>query len=305
MALVINIKKTKAPIGASLVVVSSVFYASYGIWTKLMGDFFGGYTASAYRSVLVLLILIPIALFYRALEPLNLKRAWPGLAGMFLGSLIIWGPLYYAILHAGIGISIASNYACYIVGMLVLGWLFNREKFSADKWLSAALGIAGLGLVFSSSFTGFGWLALSAAAISGFGAAIVMFAVKKVPYSTTQSTIAAWSASVVANTLMAFLITETRPTFDLHIEWLYMLFFAIASVIASLALVKGLKLIDAGAAGVLGLLEIVFGIIFGVVFFHERPGALVLVGAATIIIAASIPYIKEYRADQGTAIKSR
>ena len=52
----------KAPLGASFIILSSVFYASYGIWVKLMGNFFGGYMASALRSVLVLLFLVPLAL---------------------------------------------------------------------------------------------------------------------------------------------------------------------------------------------------------------------------------------------------
>lgn len=67
-------KRTKAPLGASLVVVSSVFYASYGIWTKLMGSYFEGYTASALRSVLVLVILVPVAVRFGKFEPLNLKQ---------------------------------------------------------------------------------------------------------------------------------------------------------------------------------------------------------------------------------------
>ncbi len=296
------LKTSKAPLGASLIIVSSVFYASYGIWTKLMGDFFGGYTASAYRSALVLIILVPIAIAYHSLEPLKLQRTWRNLAVMFLGSLFVWGPLYYAIQHAGIGISLASNYACYIIGMLGLGWLFNNEKFSTDKWLSIILGIAGLGLVFSPSFNGFGWVAVSAAAISGLGASIVTFAAKKVHYNAIQSTIAIWSTSVLANALMAIVITETRPAISWHIEWLYMLFFAIASVIASWSLVKGLKIIDAGTAGVLGLTEIVFGVVFGVIFFYERPGLIILAGVSLIIIASSIPYLKEYVVRHGKTI---
>jgi drug/metabolite transporter (DMT)-like permease len=162
-------KKYTAPLGASLVVMSSIFYASYGIWTKLMGDFFQGYTASALRSVLVLLILLPIAIFYRHLEPIHLKQNWRYLTGMVLASLFTWGPLYYAILHAGVGISLAVA-----------------------------------------------------------------------------------------------------------------------------------KLIDAGAAGILGLLEIVFGVLFGIIFFHERPAAMALLGMVVIIAAAAIPYFRDYNAKRGT-----
>src|SRR5437868_7048806 len=112
-------KKYSAPLGASLVVLSSVFYASYGIWTKLMGNFFQGYTASALRSVLVLLILLPIALYYRQLEPLRLKQNWRYIAGMVMASFFTWGPLYYAILHAGVGVSLAIAYANIVIGSFV------------------------------------------------------------------------------------------------------------------------------------------------------------------------------------------
>jgi drug/metabolite transporter (DMT)-like permease len=60
------------------------------------------------------------------------------------------------------------------------------------------------------------------------------------------------------------------------------------------------KLIDAGAAGILGLLEIVFGILFGAVLFGERPGPIVLIGAAVIIAAAAVPYIRDYNTQKGT-----
>jgi drug/metabolite transporter (DMT)-like permease len=147
-------KKYTAPLGASLVVMSSIFYASYGIWTKLMGDFFQGYTASALRSVLVLLILLPIAIFYRHLEPIHLKQNWRYLTGMVLASLFTWGPLYYAILHAGVGISLAVAYASIVIGSFFFGWLFGRERFTKDKAISALLGVIGLALIFSPTLKG-------------------------------------------------------------------------------------------------------------------------------------------------------
>ena len=49
----------------------------------------------------------------------------------------------------------------------------------------------------------------------------------------------------------------------------------------------------------MGLLEIVFGIAFGMLFFHERPGLLVFAGAACIILAAAVPYVKDYNAKKG------
>jgi len=265
-----------------------------------MGDFFGGYTASALRSVLVLLILVPIAFAYRALEPIRLKENWRYISGMILASLFTWGPLYYAILHAGVGISLAITYASIIMSTFFFGWLFAKERFTIDKALSAALGVAGLGLIFSPSTASLGWIALLAALVSGLSVGANTVFSKQIHYNATQSTIVLWVTSVIANIPMAFAFREAQPEIGWHIQLLYLVFFAIASVVASWSLIKGVKLIDAGAAGVLGLLEIVFGVLFGVAFFHERPSALVILGVAVILIAAAIPYIKDYDAKRGT-----
>ncbi len=292
--------KPRAPLGASLIVVSSVFYASYGIWTKLMGNFFGGYTSAAFRSVLVLLLLLPIALVFHKLESINWKRNWKYLAAMVFFSLFVWGPLYYSILQAGIGISLTINYACIVIGIFFFGWLLAGEKFTKDKLLSAGLGLVGLGLVFSPSMSSVGSLALFAAAISGFAAAANTVLAKQIHYNATQSTVALWATSLVANILMAFVFREVHPSIGAHVQWLYLAAFAVVSVIASWAFTAGLKLIDAGAAGVLGLLEVVFSVLFGVVFFHERPGVVVIGGVVIILAASAIPYFKDYNAKRGT-----
>jgi len=295
-----NIHKQKAPLGASLVVVSSIFYASYGIWTTLMGNFFGGYTASALRSILVLVILVPIAFLYKQLGPVNLRRNWTSLTGLIASSLFVWGPLYYAVLHAGIGIALAVNYASIVIGMFFFGKLFAGERFTRDKLLSTVLGIIGLFFVFSPDISNLRWIALAAAVLSGLSCAANSVAAKKISYNPTQSTISVWVTSVVANIFMALLIGEKIPAIGLHIQWLYLVFFAIASVGASYTLIKGLKLIEAGAAGILGLLEIVFGVLFGLIFFGERIGGIVWVGLIIIIVSAAIPYIKDYNVKRGT-----
>jgi drug/metabolite transporter (DMT)-like permease len=293
-------RKSKAPVGASLVVLASLFYASYGIWTKLMGDYFSGYSASALRSVLVLIILVPIAIWHRKLQPLKIAQNWKYMLGMLVASLFTWGPLYYAILHAGVGVSLAIAYASIVVGSFFFGWLIANERFTKDKAISSILGIVGLALIFSPSTSTLGWLALVGAAVSGLSAAANIVFSKKIHYNATQSTIVLWVASVVANFIMVFALGGNFPAFSWRVEWIYLLLFAIASVISSWSETAGVKLIEAGAAGVLGLLEIVFGVLFGVLFFSERPSIVALLGMSVIIVAAAIPYIKDYNAQRGT-----
>lgn len=293
-------KKFSAPVGASLVVVSSFFYASYGIWTKLMGNFFDGYTAATIRSVIVVLILLIVAFIYRKFEPIHVRKNWLYILGMLIGSMFTWGPLYFAILQAGVGVSLAVAYASLVIGMFFFGWLFASERFTKEKAISAVLGIIGLILIFSPTASGLTLLALGAALLSGISTAISTIFVKKVHYNSTQSTIVLWASGIVANSFMAFILGKSYPMFNFQIEWLYLFIFAIASIIASWSLVRGIKLIDAGSAGVLGLLEIVFGVIFGIAFFHERPTTIALMGMGVIIIAAAIPYMKDVNVKSGT-----
>jgi S-adenosylmethionine uptake transporter len=166
--------------------------------------------------------------------------------------------------------------------------------------IAALLGFLGIVLVFLPSLHHIGLLALSASALSGLATSGNMVIAKRIPYGATQSTIVVWATSIIANVVMAILFREHLPHAGWHLPWLYLVFFAVASITASWSFIRGVKLIEAGAAGVLGLLEIVFGVIFGVFFFNERPGLVVLLGVAVIIVAAAIPYLKDYNAERGT-----
>lgn len=263
-----------------------------------MGDFFGGYTASAIRSVMVLIVLVPIAFWYRKFEPIHWRRNWHYLAGLTFVSFFIWGLLYYAILHAGIGISLGVNYAMIVIGSFILGSLFANERFTKDKAISALIGMVGLVLVFGSSVGNLGWKPLIAVVVSGLASAGYNLIAKKMPYNATQSTVVIWVTSAIANGVIVLILTEAHPSIGWHAEWLYLVIFASTSIIASWTFVRGVQLIEVGVAGILGLLEIVFGVLFGVLFFKEQLGIVVLIGMAVIIMSASIPYLKELKNKQ-------
>ena len=293
-------KRPAAPLGASLVVLSSVFYASYGIWTTLMGNFFGSFTASALRCILVLGSLFVITLLRKELQKVHWRRDYKWLIIMTISSVFVSAPLYYAVLEAGIGITLAIAYIGIVIGMFIFGWLLEGEHFTKDKLLATALGVLGIVLVFSPSLKIVGWFALTTALVAGLATALNMTTTKKVPYNSSQSAILVWGSGVIANVPMVFLLSEPAPSIGLHAEWLYLLLFAAASLVASWTFIKGLKLVEAGAAGILGLLEVVFGVLFGVVFFHEHPDIIVLIGIASIVAAAAVPYFHHYNAQKGT-----
>ncbi len=289
----------KSGTGVGLIVLSSIFYVSYGVWATLMGNFFGGYTASALRSVLVLIILLPIAFFRHKLGPLELKKNWKTILAMIFVSSLIWGLLYYSVQKAGVGVSSTINYAAIVIGMVFFGWLLAAEKITASKKWSLTIGLLGLSLIFIQTSTGsIELLPLIAALVSGLAVAANTVIAKQLPYNATQATCVLWATSVLANLPMVFILNEPLPQVGLHVEWLYLLVFAIFSILSSLTLIYGLKYIEAGLAGIIGLLEIVFGIIFGVVLFSETIPPLTLLGAGIILLAAAFPYLHKLYSDR-------
>jgi len=288
-----------APLGATLVIISSIFYGSYGIWILLMGPAFGSFTQAMLRSILVVLCLLPIATWRRQLSRLQWRRDAKWLAFSVLSSVFVSAPLYYATQKTGIGVAITLAYIGTILGMFAFGWLFGRERFTSRKFFSTLLGIAGLFLVFTPNLQTAGLFALTAAFVSGLAAGLNVATSKHLPYSPLQCAIITWTGSIFINIPFIFAFHEVRLPALSDYHWLYLLCFAATSLIASSLVIKGVKLIEAGAAGILGLLEVVFGIIFGIIIFHENPGIITLLGAACIMAAAAIPYIQHYNATRG------
>lgn len=293
--------RKSAPLGATLVVVGSLFFGAYGVWFKLLGDYFGAFTQATIRHAITASLFILIAIGLKKIGPIYWRRDARWLAISAITSAIIPASWYYAILHSGIGISSVLLYLGLVLGMFFFGWLFVKERYTRDKWLATALGIGGMILIFAPSLGSGTWLALISAFLgAGFASGLNVVASKQMPYNGSHTAAIVWTLGCFANLPFIFLFHESLNVFHWDISWLYIIAFGLTSIIASGAIIQGVKMIEAGAAGILGLLEIVFGVLFGVIFFSERPGALAIMGMVLIVAAAAIPYVKDYNAKRGT-----
>lgn len=289
-------KQSTTPLGAGLIVISSVLYGSYGIWIKKLGDHFDEFFQASIRCFFVALFLLPIAYFTKQLSRIEFKRDLWQIIGLFLCGILISVPLFYAINIIGVGLGICVSYAGIVIGAFVFGRIFNNEKYTFDKLLSTILGIVGLWLIFTPSTKTYGFLALFAALLSGFAVGLHMVIAKKMKYSVIQTSMMSWSAAFFVNIPFIFVFNEKLTSFNFDINWFYLFVFIVVSMGSSFFVISGLKLIDAGVAGILGLLEIVFGVIFGLIVFNENIKSLAYVGMLLIICAAAIPYFQHYKA---------
>ena len=247
------------------------------------------------RSVLVIFYLLPVTYYKKQLGKVYWRRDIWWFGAFLLSSVLISGPIYYAYLHAGIAIATLVYYAGLLVSYFIFGKLFSNESFTKVKLVALSGCLVGLYLMFAPELHGAKLLALCAALVSGLATGLDVCASQKIRYSANQSALFVWVAGLLVNIPLAILFNEHVPHTLTNVAWVYLLIFSVVSVFASVFIVAGSKLIEAGMVGIIGLSEVVFGVLFGVVLFAEKLALTTIVGMACIISAAALPYIIEYR----------
>lgn len=285
--------------GIALVVISSFFYGTYGIWSRLMGDDFGAFSQSAIKAILVVLFLLPLAVRTHKLQRVSLKKNAKWLAVSLLSSILTGAPIYYAMNTIGIGLSLVVFYACFFIAMQIFDYFdesrlpFSREVFTIIMALS------GIILVYKPDSSNIVSLGFLAAMVSGFGTGANVLASKKIKANSTMTALIAWMGGVIATIPIAFLLSDAIPPLSSTLPWLYILIFAVCSVASSLSVIHAVKILKTGLVGLIGLLEIVFGIIFGVLFFSKEVTSAMVIGSILIIVAAALPNLYELTQKKG------
>jgi drug/metabolite transporter (DMT)-like permease len=207
--------------------------------------------------------------------------------------------MYYSINHAGIGISMVIGYGTAVLVAYMLGRAISRELMTRNKL--ASLGI-GLIAVYFSSITGANTLALGAAVLSGFVTAVDIIALQKLKFGVLQAAGLSWFAVAITSLPLAALFHESLPGISHAKAWILLGAFTATSLLASWIHTTGLRKVEANIVGLLGLLEIVFAVLFGTLLFNEHVGFLQAVGVALILVACAIPYLSQGMRDKPVAL---
>jgi drug/metabolite transporter (DMT)-like permease len=122
-------------VSISLVSLASVLYATYGIWTKLLGSDFDAFSQAWLRATFIACCMIGIAWRTNRLSRINFKdsetRKW--LLMLLIANAFIQGPMYYSINKAGIGLSMTVGYGTAVLAAYTLGWAINHELMTREN----------------------------------------------------------------------------------------------------------------------------------------------------------------------------
>jgi drug/metabolite transporter (DMT)-like permease len=281
--------------GPGCILSSALCFGTYGIWSRMMAgsfnDFFQGWT----RAAMILALLIPVGLATRSFRPFwGRELPWVAAYGI-PGSLVI--PLYfYGFTALPIGVATLAFYAALTVTGYVLGTAVFREAMTRIKLASLVLGLAGLAMVAGAtlSASGIALLPILACILAGVCGGTEVTLTKKLSarHSPVQLTATLYAITLIVCLAADLILSGGRLRLPaVPRAWAGDVAHAVASAAAFLLVVPGYARTEAAVGSVIGLMEIPFGILFGLVLFGEPLTAAVIGGTALIGTAAVLPVL--------------
>jgi drug/metabolite transporter (DMT)-like permease len=276
--------------GALIILASAVFFGTYGVWSKLMGDTFPPFYQAWVRSILVILFMAPFMIKANRFQKIK-KKDWPALSVFILFCVFTQAPLYYAFNNAPIGTVQLIFYSMFVITAYIVGRFYLGETINKVKLISMLLAFVGLTLVFGTSVITFAPLGLGLAMLNGVASGGEVASSKKIEdkYSPSLIVFWGWIFTLLTHLPISLLIGESQVGFTFTQPWLWLLIYSIVNALAFWLVIVGFRYVDASIGSLIGLLEVIFAVIFGAVIFDEILSVSVYFGGVLILSAAMLP----------------
>ena len=281
-------------VGTSYILISALFYGSYGVWSRLMVRSFGEFSQAWSRGLILFVVVLLLNWKMKFIKRIE-KCDWKWFLTIALAGGLNQAPYYMGFEHLTIGTATLLFYATLVVGGYILGKVFFAEKLTIAKISSLVIAIVGMVVIYGISLSQSQLVPASMTVLAGImGASTVILPKKLVGnYHELQIMFGYFLMQVIFNYPMAQLMGDQLPTLELNAAWGGQLGYALVMMLANLAAIKGFSYLEPSIGSLLGLAEILFGIGLGVILFGESLGTGVIVGGLLIILAAALPSLTE------------
>lgn len=278
--------------GVIYLLLSTIMFGSYGLWSRLMGIDFGIFYQGWTRTLLISIILLPIVLYRKEIIAIQ-KKDWKWMSIFLISTSLTQAPIFYAFNHMDIGTATLLFFVGMTLIMYIFGFVFLSEKATKVKILAFILACIGLYITFSFSLTAFSILAASLALLNGFASGVELSSSKKLTgeYSPLYITWLSWVIIAITNFIASIGLGEIQHMPTINLAWLYLVIYAMVSILGFWFAIEGYKYVESSTGSLLGLLEVIFAVIFGILVFHQVLTVKVFIGGILILLAAALPHL--------------
>ncbi len=258
-----------------------------------MRDGFGDFNQAWIRAVMILAVLVPIGLFRGSFHRI-LSNDWKWFWIISLAGGLNQAPYYFAFRELEIGTATLLFYSTLTISGYMLGKLVFAERISMIKYIALVLALLGISILFTFSIHVSQLFPAFCAILAGAMGGVEVVLTKKISnrYSTLQILTAVFAAMVIGNGVLSAGFGEGLP--GRNANWLAQTGYAFSMLGAMYFVVKGFQNVEASLGSLFGITEILFAIIFGLIFFGEFLSPDVVIGSFLIVMAAILPEVRAY-----------
>lgn len=285
--------------GYLAILTSTFLYGWFGVLVKLIGDGIPIFYQSLTRNILIVTVLLAVVIGSRT----NLRRVRRGdLVRIVTRSSFGFVNICTALLafnHLSIGLAYILFFSGLLLASIVIGVLLNRERLTRVSLIS--LGLTFVGVIFAYSYrteVSGDVLYMILALLSGGCVAFWSIIAKHISADISATILNLYDAALLAvfSGIFSVVVGERWVTPTVSTAWIANLCMAITFIFAGILVPYGFRRVSTHIGSILTTLEIVFGVIFGWLFFNEMLHITMILGCVLIIIASTLPHVAE-RAD--------
>ena len=234
-----------------------------------------------FYSLLLAMILQGIILSqkrYRKEIPSIKQLKYPLILGII--GLINSFTFYYAYKNTTIANAVLTHYTAPVI-VAVLAAFFLKEAITRNIVIAIFSASAGLWIMLNGfSFAQGQMPGIIAGLVSGIAYAVIIILART--YAKDYSPLV---LTFFSNSAIVLLLFPFAGAFPLNAMWSFLVIGIVHSTVAPILYYKGLQTVRANRAAILGYLEPVSAIVFGMLFLNEIPGVSSLYGGLLIIFS--------------------
>jgi drug/metabolite transporter (DMT)-like permease len=276
--------------GAIWITLAGIFFTAMSALIKLLGERIAVAEILFFRQLVMTVLLVPLVIRQRT-NPFRTPYFKMHMARVALATIAMSAG-FTALVHLPLADATALGFSkaffTVVFAIIILG-----EKVGPHRWLSTALGFAGVIIMLrptGDAFNIYGLLSI----ISAAAAAMIMIIIRKLAQKEPLITIMAYQ-SVVLGLVMAI------PTFFVWVtpNWhdvILLILVGITSSIAQSLNIRAYRAGEAASVASMDYLRLLHAAVIGFLLFSEVPASHTLIGAALIVVASLYAIHRERKA---------
>lgn len=275
--------------GTLFVAISALMFGSYGVFARFFSQYDVFYQTFV-RCAIITLLFVLYGVVKKQFKKID-KADWNWFAVVLIFTNFTVAPIVYAFQKLEIGTASFLFYASFTIFAYILGFIFFKEKIDSIKVIALLLSIIGMLLIFTFSFSWILLLPMMMAIVNGIASGGEVTFSKKISgkYSNVQINALVFGSIAVTHFFISLFLRESFDPQLLTTSLPILLVYVIAAIIGMVTVIAGFKYVEPSIGAIVGLLEIVFSVILGFLFFQESLSPKILLGGGLILVAAILP----------------